>query len=185
VQNTSAESQLNNQMYNTSRISKNMFKMKQPYMQPGSPLRSLSPLNASRTSSEWHKTKWRQGRASTDDVPYLIAPVSIRNEQAGSVSAFARTSNVFDSPKPEVKRELTESGNQNNVSQPDNKIIVKQEQRKNKFLKKYSKESLLKSIKKSENSNSKHALINHQPRYIDKVSFLNYSFCSSLKDQIP
>jgi hypothetical protein len=161
-----------------------MFKMKQLYMQPGNPLRSLSPLNASRTSNEWHKTKWHKGRVSNDDVPYLVAPVSIKNEQAGSVSAFARISNAFESPKLEVKRQLTESGNQNNASQPNNKIIVKQEQRKNKFLKKYSKESLLKSIKKSENNNSKHTLINQQSRYIDKVSFLNYSFCSSLKDQI-
>jgi hypothetical protein len=165
--NTTAGTQLNNKMYSTSSFNKNLFKIKQVYKQNGNPMRSNSPVSASRTTNEWMKSRQNDPKIS----PNIAAPGPARNEQAGSISAYAEKANDKESPKREIKRQPTETGNQNDSSQRSSKIILKQEERNNEFLKKYSKENLLKSVKRDKKNYSKNRFSNQQSSYIEKVSF--------------
>lgn len=180
--NTTAGTRLNNKMYSTSSFNKNLFKIKQVYKQNGNPMRSNSPASASRTTSEWLKSRQNDAKISPNAIPFVVAPSPARNEQSGSISAYAEKSNDVESTKREIKRQPTETGNQNDSSQLSSKMIIKQEERKNEFLKKYSKENLLKSVKRDKKSNPKHRFSNQQSSYIDKVSFRPL-ILFSLKDQ--
>ena len=125
-------------------------------MANGKKLYLPTPLNGSKTSADWKQKQTNIGNDRNNGT-------NGGSEQAGG--GKARWSTGYESTRREVKRQATETGNQE-VSEASTKQIAKQEEKKQAILHKYSKDNLLKSVKQKKQK----IMATQQANYMQKVS---------------
>lgn len=138
-------------------------------------MKSTSPSNLSRTSKGWNRQESKQKgvRMSLELVPNSTVTNFHKNEQAGSMGTSVKKISGFN-PKANNKSEkksklLNPSGDP--IS--SKRILEIQEEKKETLLRKYSRENLMKSIKKPK---AKIEAIgsSQQANFITKVSMLGF-----------
>jgi len=102
------------------------------------------------------------------DMPLnILAPNPAMSEQSGPMMSFPRKSSFFDNKN--AKKKNNEYNNYMKKGWPTTRIMDKQDDKKTKLLKKYSKETLIQSVKQSK-SKAKYLNTQNAPNYLNKVT---------------
>ena len=141
-------------------------------------MKSTSPSNLSRTSKNWARqgSKQKGPRMSLELAPNSTAANFYKNEQAGSIGTLVRKISGFNpnSSKKTANKSKLSSHLEESIS--SKRIHEIQEEKKETFLRKYSKENLMKSLKKSK-MNIEEVASNQQANFISKVIYFPSLHC--------
>jgi len=105
------------------------------------------------------------------DMPLnILAPNPAMSEQSGPLMSFPRKSSFFDNKNAKkTKKKTNEYNDYMKKGWPTTRIMDKQDDKKTKLLKKYSKETLIQSVKQSK-SKAKYLNTQNAPNYLNKVT---------------